>query len=484
MMDDSELDDLLDEWELAISNSISVEEFLASVEPRIGQDLRKRFLAQVEALRRVDLRMEHIMKNPLSGPTDDEASEVGPSNDGRLEPNPVADALKAVAPAADVEIVPGYRLVSRLGVGGFGEVWEAVGPGDIPVALKLVHCDRKTRDKERGALDIMKNVRHANLLAIFGVWETEDSLIIATELADKTLADRLEEAQIQGHAGIPAAELHEYMREAAKGIDELNRPKDGHRNGIQHRDIKPQNLLLTSGSVKVGDFGLARAITNDATGHTGSMTLAYAAPEFIQGKTLPASDQYSLAITYCQLRGGRLPFSGSPADFYAGHLSGTPDLSMLPESERAAVAKALSKDPAHRWASCREFVAAVIDTDGDPTRTENPPTVGPIERVSKLFEQLRPYRFQIGLLMLAALLMLSFIAYALNRDPGEPVVPPVPVPSPAKPGEDGSSTPPLEKPDPSTNPASEDSPSVLGNAVERAKAAWESSWDWVKTKMK
>src|SRR4029079_11430148 len=104
--------------------------------------------------------------------------------------------------------------------------------------------------------------------------------------------------------------------------------------GVQHRDIKPQNIVLVGGSVKVADFGLARTLERAVTSHTGSMTPAYAAPEFFQGQTSRHSDQYSLAVTYCELRGGRLPFPGSMAEIMAGHLSKQPDLTMLPDCER------------------------------------------------------------------------------------------------------------------------------------------------------
>src|SRR5262249_33890788 len=88
----------------------------------------------------------------------------------------------------------------------------------------------------------------------------------------------------------------------------------------------------------------------------------YAAPEFFEGRTSRHSDQYSLAITYCQLRGGQLPFTGTPAQMMAGHLMQTPDLEMLPAEERLPVARALAKDPAERWPSCRAFVEALFAT--------------------------------------------------------------------------------------------------------------------------
>lgn len=266
------------------------------------------------------------------------------------------------------EPVPGYTLVARLGSGGFGEVWKAAGPGGFHVALKFVPLNGRVGETELRALNVIREIRHANLLSHFGTWTIGNLLIIATELADRTLLDRLQESQAFGNRGIPRDELLQYMDEAAKGIDFLNEPTTSGRLQIQHRDIKPQNLLLSGGSVKVGDFGLARSLESDATGHTGSMTMAYAAPECFDGTTSFRSDQYSLAVTYCYLRGGELPFDGTPFEVMDGHRNKPPNLSMLPAEEHLAVARALAKPPNDRWPSSTAFVQSLRSANAETGR--------------------------------------------------------------------------------------------------------------------
>ncbi|MFO0953851.1 MAG: DUF1559 domain-containing protein [Isosphaeraceae bacterium] len=289
------------------------------------------------------------------------------------------------------EPVPGYRLVMRLGRGGFGQVWKAEGPGGFHVALKFVDLGDQARNVELRSLELLKNIRHAHLLPNFGAWQIDDYLVIAMELADQTLLHRLNEMRAKGHPGIPAPEVHDHFYDAARGLDYLNEPRHtsetGELVGIQHRDVKPENLLLVGGSVKVADFGLARVLAHTMTSHTGSMTVMYAAPEFFHKQTTSQSDQYSLAVAYCHLRGGRLPFTGTQAELMHGHLHLPPDLTMLPEDERPAVARALSKTPSDRWPSCREFVKAVMNagSEAEPVAAPAPapqpaPPPGPTPR--------------------------------------------------------------------------------------------------------
>jgi formylglycine-generating enzyme required for sulfatase activity/serine/threonine protein kinase len=262
--------------------------------------------------------------------------------------------------------LPEYVLVRELGSGGFGQVWLATGPGGFEVALKFLMLGGAAGETELKALQMMKGIRHANLLALFGVWEAGGWLVVAMELADRSLLDRLNEAVKQGHVGIPCEELLDYMRDAARGLDFLA------DKGVLHRDVKPHNLFLSGNSVKIADYGLAKVLAKTLATASTKMTPAYSAPEFFNGKGSKSSDQYCLAVSYCHLRGNRLPFTGELPTIMAGHLTREPDLSMLPPEERPIVAKAMTKEPGQRWPSCKAFVEALATALNPDTAALHP----------------------------------------------------------------------------------------------------------------
>ena len=252
--------------------------------------------------------------------------------------------------------IEGYTLLSIIGKGSFGEVWKAVGPGGFPLALKIIPMQDGLDLVEIRALELFREIRHPHLISIYGFWITKGFLWVAMELAECNLLEYLKTHNNQNT-------IHELFAEAAEAIDYLNQGIQQNLSDpkvpILHRDIKPQNMLIVGGKLKLGDFGLARILDPHKNEHSGCLTTTYSAPEFFNGKMAITSDQYSLAISYCKIKGGRVPFVGSSAEVMAGHCNSEPDLSMLPKKEHFAVKKALNKSPEARWKSCTEFLKHV-----------------------------------------------------------------------------------------------------------------------------
>lgn len=302
------------------------------------------------------------------------------------------------AEAPGSEILPGYRLVEKLGQGQIGRVWKAVGRGGMLRALKIVDLRGRAGLKELQALEQVKGIRSGNLISVSSYWlvdregflltdmpnvaasvpaggkgpaarETASfpaaELIIEMDLATKTLLQRLRECQRAGLPAIPVDELLRYMEQAAAGIDYLNQPEqrpDTPQIEIVHGDIKPQNIMIVGNTAAVGDFGLARIVQRLGIQQTGMGTPAYAAPELLRGLPHRASDQYCLAMTYVELRTGRLPFEEPDAMLIARrHLEGRLDLEQagLTPAELAVIRKATAMDPRHRYVSCSEMVRAL-----------------------------------------------------------------------------------------------------------------------------
>jgi serine/threonine protein kinase len=258
--------------------------------------------------------------------------------------------------------IPGYRLIEPLGGGGFGEVWKCEAPGGLFKAIKFVHGNLDSLDgvqQEWEALHHIKTIRHPFLLSMDRVEIVGGELVIVMELADKNLQDLLAEHRAAGKPGVPRDDLLGYLREAAEVLDLMNL-----EYGLQHLDIKPANLFLVSNHVKVADFGLvssanAAGLGSPAVGSSG-FTPRYAAPERFSDRISSSCDQYSLAIMYQELLTGRLPFNGRNArQLLLQHQREEPDLRGLPDADRPAVARALSKNPAMRFPCCMDFVRAL-----------------------------------------------------------------------------------------------------------------------------
>jgi len=263
---------------------------------------------------------------------------------------------------AGAEPFPGYRLLHVLGRGGYAEVWAAEHDGS-QVALKFMkNRDPSIAAKEVRAIQSMRAFRHPHLVRIDQVWSISGFVVFSMEMAEGSLMDLLYAYHDETGGPIPPVPVCRYMAQAAEAIDFLNARHhlvDGARLGFQHGDIKPSNILVFgNNTVKLADFGLAVPMTMSRVNRTPCGTVTYAAAEVFQGWLTDRSDQYSLAVSYCLLRGGRMPFNDSPASFRDPYTRPQPDLTMLPEAERPAIARALSPVPQDRWINC----LAMVDT--------------------------------------------------------------------------------------------------------------------------
>src|SRR5437763_8407025 len=284
----------------------------------------------------------------------------------------------AVRIESQAEPIPGYKLLERLGGGGFGEVWKCEAPGGLHKAIKVVHGDIRTTDddgqhradQELKALRRVQSVRHPYLLSIERYDVIDGRLMIVTELADCSLADRFRDYRTQGLPGVPRDQLLRYLQETAEALDLMNL-----QHQLQHLDIKPQNLFLVHDHVKVADCGLVKDLEGIRTAMTGGMTPVYAAPETFDGVVSRFCDQYSLAIVYQELLTGVRPFgAASVQQLVMQHLESPPNLTPLPPADRPAVARALAKKPEDRYPSCQAFVQALLGSrvSGPGSRVPGP----------------------------------------------------------------------------------------------------------------
>lgn len=259
-----------------------------------------------------------------------------------------------------MEPYPGYRIVHLLGTGGWGEVWKAERTDGTEWALKFLPGDSQlTSSQEIRALQAIRELRHPNLIRIEQVWCGAGAVGIVMELADGSLQELFEVYQAEFNSPITQEHLCYYLSQAAASLDFLNTRQHrtgGGRVAYRHCDVKPSNLLVHGNTVKVADFSLAVPQTATMGHHRRAGTLHYAAPEVFQGWLSDRTDQYSLAVTYVQLRTGALPFPDSPPKFDPKYVRPVPELDGVSPAERGILLRALAPVPQNRWPSCAEMM--------------------------------------------------------------------------------------------------------------------------------
>lgn len=267
-------------------------------------------------------------------------------------------------------LLTGYRLKRLVGEGSFGHVWETDGPDGEPLALKFVRCgsDSAAPQEVRNILNV-RVLEHTHLIRVDRVWADRGYIVIVMELADGCLQELLAICRRDYRTPVPPDHVCYYLSQAADALDFLNAAQHrvgGNLVGIQHCDVKPSNLLLCGDTVKVSDFGLSGTLSAAEGMHRPAGSPAYAAPEVFRGQLTRWSDQFALAITYCELRGGAGRSPGRrPASIPSTSIPTPTSACCRPTS--AIVGRALALHPWERWKSCGEFMAHLTLVAGRKT---------------------------------------------------------------------------------------------------------------------
>jgi eukaryotic-like serine/threonine-protein kinase len=266
----------------------------------------------------------------------------------------------------DTDILPPrYRSPKRIAFGGMGEVYRATDSVlGRAVAVKLLAQRYSLDDDVRGrftreALAAARLSGEPYVVTVFDVGEhAERPFIVMEYLSGGSLEER-----IQSNGAQEIGQALEWLEQAATAIDAA------HRHGVVHRDVKPANLMLDrNGTVHVADFGIASAAGMDSLTMTGTVlgTAGYLSPEQAQGeRATPASDRYSLAVVAFELLSGKRPFESDSITAEATAHVNAPVPSIaelckgLPAELDAVFRQALAKDPARRFETAAEFVAAL-----------------------------------------------------------------------------------------------------------------------------
>jgi serine/threonine-protein kinase len=263
-----------------------------------------------------------------------------------------------------------YELLSRIAIGGMGEVWKAndsvIGRH---VAIKILKeeylGDPGFRERFRTEAKNAALVNHEGIANVFDYGEEDGSAYLVMELVPgEALSTVLEREKI-----LPASRVLAIVAQTAAALHQA------HLAGLVHRDIKPGNLLITpDGMVKITDFGIARLADQVPLTATGQVmgTVQYLAPEQAGGKPAsPSTDIYSLGIVAYEALAGKRPFRGeSQVAIAMAQIKETPPElpTSIPEPVRKLVMSCMAKKPEGRPASAHDLAQAALalargDTD-------------------------------------------------------------------------------------------------------------------------
>jgi serine/threonine protein kinase len=280
------------------------------------------------------------------------------------------------------EVFAGYVIQRLLGTGGMGEVYLAQHPR-LPRqdALKILSlastADEEFRARFNREAELAATLWHPHIVRVLDRGEFNGRLWISMDYVHGTDAGRLIRERYSG--GMPEQDVSEIVTAVADALD------FGHERRLLHRDVKPENILVTASDdhrrrVLLTDFGIARRIddvSNLTKANIAMGTISYVAPEQLLRKPLDGrADQYALAATTFHLLTGAPPFQDSNPAVVISHHLGTPPPRL---SERrpdlahldAVLTRALAKDPNQRYPSCLDFARAL--TQRSPHRDATPP---------------------------------------------------------------------------------------------------------------
>jgi serine/threonine protein kinase len=252
-----------------------------------------------------------------------------------------------------------YEIQGEIGKGGFGHVYVALDPVvNRQVAIKVLISaeDPDILARFRAEAEAAGRLRHKNVVTVYDYGEVEGVPYLVMEYLEGDTLQQL----MQGPRKLSLLEKISIMTQAADGL------QCAHQNGIIHRDVKPSNIMvLRDGSVKIMDFGIARALQSDTTRRTRTGfligTMSYMCPEQFQNGTVDAlCDIWAYGVIYYELVTGVHPFQAAdPATlmYRINNVEPPPVLTLLPECPEALAAvlqKTLAKQRELRYQSLQD----------------------------------------------------------------------------------------------------------------------------------